>query len=170
MNGCESAEKSGRRQRSVNIDWNRPDRIKGTNEAQKLEKVLTYVICAGIADSRTEAMKYVRSKVPPESRYQERIMKYIRQWATERGVPCIIWKQAQGAYSRGGVSDVLALCGGVLLAVEVKRPFWGNVSKLQKKFIDDVNRCGGVAGVAVYPEDLQPLLEKLAARAERTEK
>lgn len=152
----------------MNIDWKKPDRIKGSGETQTLDMILLDVIQAGIADTRAEAMKYVRQKIPAESFYQKKIMEYIRKWAKERGYDCLCWKATQGMYSRGGVSDVLAVVGcdgvGAMLAVEVKRPIFGDTSDLQIQFIESVNRCGGFACVAVYPEDLHPILEKLEAR------
>lgn len=152
----------------MSIDWKRPDR-KEDGSARTLNELLQEVIAAGIEDNKADALKYVRRKVPEEGWYQTRVMDAIRKWAAEKDYTCLCWKSAQGPYSRGGVSDVLALIGGVFLAVEVKRPFWGEVSDLQKQFIADVIRCGGVAGSAVYVEDLQALLEKVDAMACVTE-
>ena len=51
---------------------------------------------------------------------------------------------------------------GVFFAVEVKRPVRGVVSELQEQFIREINACGGAAGVAVYPEDLDPIWDRMA--------
>lgn len=151
----------------MNIDWKKPDKVKCSDETQTLDMILLDVIQAGIADTRAEAMKYVRHKIPAESFYQKKIMDYLRKWSKEHGYDCLCWKATQGMYSRGGVADVLAVigCGGVgaMLAVEVKRPLFGELSDLQLQFIESVNRCGGFACVAVYPEDLHPMLENLEA-------
>lgn len=148
----------------MSIDWKKPDR-KEDGSARTLNELLQEVIAAGIEDNKTDALKFVRRKVPEEGWYQTHVMKHLRVWAKDHHYDCLVWKAAQGQYARGGIADVLALIGGVFLAVEVKRPFWGELSELQKQFISDVNDCGGVAGVAVYSEDLHPLLEKLDAMA-----
>ena len=72
-------------------------------------------------------------------------------------------------FSRGGVSDVNALIGGVQFCVEVKRPFFGEASELQKQFVDDINAAGGVAAGCVYPEELDALWQRAEEiRKERT--
>ena len=87
----------------------------------------------------------------------------IRKRAAAEGRKAIVWKAAQGAYSRGGVSDVLALVDGVFIAVEVKRPLFGDTSKLQARFIASVMECGGTGGVAIYTDDLDPIWENAKA-------
>ena len=161
----------------MRFDWTRPDVDKATGQKLTLDMVLLDVIAAGIAETKADALKYVRKRVPQESKYQSDIMKYIRQWAEKQGLRCVCWKAAQGPYSRSGVSDVLALigrhngdgCRCVFLAVEVKRPLFGEESALQKDFINEVNLTGGVAGVAVYREDVLPMLEEVHRRLWRVE-
>lgn len=159
----------------MKFDWTRPDVAKDTGQKLTLDMVLLDVIAAGIAETKADALKYVRKRVPQESKYQSDVMKYIRKWAEKQGLHCVCWKAAQGPYSRGGVSDVLALIGrqdgerGVFLAVEVKRPLFGETSVLQEAFINDVGLSGGVAGVAVYPEDVLPLLEEVHSRLWRVD-
>lgn len=139
------------------IDWARPDYNKVTGEKQTLDMVLLDIISEGLADTKADALKFVRVRVAPESRFQRKIMEALRKRAAMEGLPCKVWKAAQGPYSVGGVSDVLAIIGGVFFAVEVKRPFFGEMSELQRKFIEEVNAAGGVAGCCVYPEELEPL-------------
>lgn len=154
---------------ALNSDWKRPDRDKRTDEEQTLDMVLLDVIAAGIADNKADALKFVRRKVPQESYYQKKIMDDLKKRAAKEGLRAVIWKAAQGMFSRGGVSDVNALIGGVMFCVEVKRPFFGEASELQKQFVDDVNAAGGVAGVVVYADELDPLWQRAAEiRKERT--
>ena len=143
----------------MNIDWKRPDRDKVTGEPVSVGQLCEMVINDGLAADKTEAMKYIRRKVPQESWYQERIMWEIRKRAASEGRKAIVWKAAQGAYSRGGVSDVLALVDGVFIAVEVKRPLFGETSQLQARFIASVMEAGGTGGVAIYTDDLDPIWE-----------
>ena len=141
----------------MNIDWKRPDFVKGTDKPQTLDMIALDVIAEGLAETKAEAIKYIRQRVPPESYYQKKIMDEIKKRAAAQKLPCVVWKAAQGPYSRGGISDVLAVVGGVFLAVEVKRPLFGEPSQLQRDFVKSVNEAGGVAGFCVYPEDIDPL-------------
>lgn len=149
----------------MNIDWKRPDFEKGSDKQQTLDMVELDVIADGFARTKAEAEKFIRQRVPAESYYQKRVMDAIKKRAKEDGLRCVCWKAAAGPYSRGGVSDVLAVVGGVFLAVEVKRPLFGEPSQLQREFVRDVNHSGGVAGFATYPEDLDPLWELVKERA-----
>lgn len=56
-------------------------------------------------------------------------------------------------YLRNGVSDLLGLWKGRLLAIEVKTPK-GRVSPEQQSFIDEVNRFGGKAFIARSLDDV----------------
>jgi hypothetical protein len=58
-----------------------------------------------------------------------------------------------------GVSDVLGVYNGRLLAIEVKTDK-GVVSKEQQDFIDRVNKLGGIAGVARSISDVKELIKK----------
>lgn len=133
----------------MKINWKHPE---GT-----LEDVLFAIVADGLCNTKAEAMKLLRKKMPPESYYQKKIMDALKAKATAEGMKCVIWKDQAGMYQRGGVSDVQAIIGGVHFSVEVKRPLLGEPSELQLKFIDHVNAAGGVAGVAVYPEDLETM-------------
>lgn len=144
----------------MNIDWKRPDCVKGSSEKQTLDMVLLDVIAAGLAESKADALRFVRRKVPQESYYQEKIMAELRKRAAADKLEAVVWKAAQGPYSRNGVSDVQALIGGVHFSIEVKRPLFGEASKLQTKFVEDVIAAGGVAGFAIYPEDLDPFWQR----------
>ena len=151
----------------MNIDWKRPDFVKGTDKPQTLDMIALDVICEGYADSKADAVKYIRQRVPAESWYQANIMKEIKKRAAAEHMQIVIWKAAQGPYSRRGVSDIIALIGGVMLAIEVKRPLFGEPSDLQRAFVRDVNQCGGVAGFCTYPEDVAPLWSILLSKVSR---
>lgn len=147
---------------AMKIDWKRPDRDKETGEKLTVYKIASFLVQGGICKDQSSAEKYIRKKVPAESYYQEKIMEALRKRAEAEGLKHKVWKASQGPYSQGGVSDVLAVIGGVMMAVEVKRPMFGAVSANQKKFIDDVIEAGGIGGVAVYPEDLDEIWGKAA--------
>ena len=151
----------------LDVNWARPDRVKSSGAAQTLDMLALDVIREGYAESKAEAVKYIRQRVPAESKYQKDIMQEIKNRAAKEHLPCVIWKAAQGPYSRSGVSDIIALIGGVMLAVEVKRPLFGEASELQRGFVRDVNLAGGVAGFCTYTEDIDPLWELLLGKVRR---
>jgi len=61
-------------------------------------------------------------------------------------------------YVHNGVSDILGIYKGRLLAVEVKTSK-GVVSRAQQIFIDRVIKEGGIAGVARSLQDLEKLIK-----------
>lgn len=146
----------------MNVNWQKPDRVPGSNESRTLGDLVAIVMDAGLVSNRSDAEKLIRKKIPQESHYQQSIIRELRKRANVEGMKCVCWKAAQGPYSRGGVSDVLAMIGGVFFAVEVKRPLLGSTSALQQKFIDEVINAGGVACVAIYPEDLDEVWSQAA--------
>ena len=146
----------------MHIDWKHPDKDKVTGENLTAAKIATFLVNTGKCSDKTSATKYMRSRVPEESYYQTKIMESLRRRAEADGLKHKVWKAAQGQFSQGGTSDVLAVIGGVFFAVEAKRPLWGEVTKLQQKFIDDVIDAGGVGCVAIYPEDLDEIWARAA--------
>jgi len=74
-------------------------------------------------------------------------------WVTTQG-------RLKGKYKIGktGVSDIIGFMkNGRFLAVEVKK-VGEKISDQQQIFIDSVNMCGGVAGVAITIEDANKIL------------
>lgn len=87
-----------------------------------------------------------------EQDIQTKIMDYI---SSIGGLP--IKFNNIGIYAKAGVSDILACIKGRFVAIEVKKP--GNTpSKLQEKFINDVNSIGGFA---FWADNLNDVKEKL---------
>lgn len=68
---------------------------------------------------------------------------------------CHVWKTHGGMYSTPGVPDVVGVYQGKFLGIEVKRPEKkGNVTKLQRAFINKLNSCGGISFVACSVDDV----------------
>ena len=68
------------------------------------------------------------------------------------------WKQWQGPMSQPkGVSDIIGIYKGRMLAIEVKTRR-GRVSEYQQRFIDAVKRHGGIAFIARSVEDVMDAL------------
>jgi hypothetical protein len=89
-----------------------------------------------------------------------------------RAFGAFCWRQNTGAFkvdnrffrsSIAGVSDILGvLPNGRFIAVECKREHGGRVSAKQKEFLQNIERCGGLAIVA---HSARELLEKLEINA-----
>jgi len=81
--------------------------------------------------------------------------KVFDAWVTTQG-------RLKGKYKIGktGVSDIIGfLKDGRFLAIEIKKVS-ERVSDQQQIFIDGVNNCGGVAGVAITIEDAKDILDR----------
>lgn len=144
----------------MRFDYKRPDRDKTTGEKLTLSDCCNNIIAAGFAKSLSSAKSYLTSHIPKEQYYQTHLMEYIKQRAKKEGRQCKIWKAGSGMYSAGGVSDIIGVVDGVFIAVEVKRPMFFEISKLQEKFISDIEEAGGIGCIATYPEDVDELLWK----------
>ena len=105
--------------------------------------------------NRTTATKWCMANVPLESYYQGKIKDYLKEKYPESFVA----KISAGAYSRGGVPDILFIYKGRYIGFEVKRPYFGLVSKLQNKTIEEIRRAGGVADVVTYISEVEKLIK-----------
>lgn len=105
--------------------------------------------------ARSKAEKYLRSKIPLESHYQEKIMDAVRK----RYPTAFVWKEAAGPYSRKGIPDISAVIDGHYYGFEVKRPLVGTLSPIQKITIMRIERAGGTAGVVCFPEDALRMID-----------
>lgn len=107
--------------------------------------------CAGIK----HAEKYLRERLPKESYYQDKIIKFLR----EVYPTAFVWKEAAGPYSRQGIPDVSFVKDGQYYGFEVKRPYIGVLSKIQEQTIKKIRAAGGVAEVVTFPEDVRKIIE-----------
>lgn len=64
------------------------------------------------------------------------------------------WKQWQGPMSQPrGVADIIGIYRGRMLAIEVKKP-GGILSDFQQRFLENVNKRGGIGFVAFSVDDV----------------
>lgn len=96
-----------------------------------------------------------RDRLPPESVYQREIMEGL----TARYKSAIVWKAAAGPYSRGGIPDICAVIGGRFYGFEVKRPYVGQLSRLQEVTLRQIKEAGGTAAVVSFPEQAMAVVE-----------
>ena len=90
-------------------------------------------------------------KQKTKSESEKDITKAIRSVLKTLGV--FHWKAMQGLGSVPGVPDILGIWKGRMLGIEVKTES-GKPSDHQKRFIDMINREGGIAFVARSVNDV----------------
>ena len=107
--------------------------------------------------SKSEFEKILRNVIPEESYYQTKIM----EWLREEYPTAFVWKAAAGPYSQGGIPDVCAVIDGKYYGFEVKRPYLGVTSQLQKQTIKKIIASGGVAEVVTFVEDVEAVIQSV---------
>lgn len=110
---------------------------------------------AGVA-TKAEAIAYLRKNVPKEAYFQTKIKKTL-----ERKYPEAVTKKiAQGYYSQNGIPDILFIKDGHCFGFEVKRPYLGTPSAIQRRTIEQIREAGGTAEVISYPEEAIRIIEE----------
>lgn len=130
-----------------------------------LDRWPTKAEALGFVQARTgldaaNSEKYLRDSVPKESYYQKKIMDYVKKTYPD----AFVWKEAAGAYSQSGIPDVSAIINGRYYGFEVKRPYFGKLSQIQARTIERIRQAGGIAGVCIFPEDAEKLIQEGMAR------
>lgn len=107
--------------------------------------------------ANTTAVQYIKANLPKESAFQAKIIASVEDWKKKRLIDpnTLIWKNTAGVYNRNGLPDLLMVSGGKFFALEVKRPYLGKLSPLQKKAIVDINLAGGNADAVSYPSEVK---------------
>lgn len=105
--------------------------------------------------TKKEALAICRKKVPKEAYYQKKVIDGIKKQFPN----AYIAKIAQGMYSQGGIPDVLCVLDGHYFGFEIKRPIFGEISKLQEAAMERIRRSGGTAAVVSWPEEAAGIIE-----------
>lgn len=113
--------------------------------------------------TRTQAERYIREHMPKESYFQKKIMNWLMKNFPNAGV----WKEAAGPYSRHGLPDITCIIKGLYYGFEVKRPFIGKLSEIQKDTIDWINESGGRAYVVTSEKEVAEILKDELKEAQR---
>ena len=91
-----------------------------------------------------------------EKAVQAKIVKAITK---KYGADAWLYKVHGGPYARSGVPDLLLCVHGRFIALEVKRPSSGRVSKLQEIETKKINAAGGMALVVTSADDALDWIE-----------
>ena len=120
------------------------------------DSVIRYLKTEKGCETEKDAERYLYQHLPMESSYQTKIMEFLR-----KNYPnAFVWKAAAGPYSRGGIPDICVVMNGRFYGFEVKRPFIGQLTKLQKQTIEAIRAAGGIAAVVSYPDEVNKILKR----------
>lgn len=88
------------------------------------------------------------------------ILATLEDWRKNRLIDpnSIIWKNNAGVYNRNGLPDIMMVSNGLYFAFEVKRPYVGRLSPLQKKAIANINKAGGHAASVCYVSEVKAII------------
>ena len=103
-----------------------------------------------------QADAFIREKMPKESFFQAKIIRYIKESRRE----AFLWKAAAGPYSRQGIPDICCILRGRFFGFEVKRPFLGEATEIQNATIRQIRAAGGIAEIVCLPRDVERIFLK----------
>jgi len=113
------------------------------------EKFIMSFMAARNIGTKKAALAELRKLIKKEGYYQTKIKDALKRKYPE----AFVRKISQGAYSEGGIPDVLMIYRGHYFGFEVKRPVVGVLSKLQEETIRQIRRAGGTALLVRWPEE-----------------
>lgn len=94
-------------------------------------------------------------RTPSEKSLRDRIVKYL----TSVGA----WNVVTTGVGRNGVPDLLVCYRGYFVALEVKKPIGGVVSKLQRIEIRRIQRAKGIAEVVTSVDEVRAIVARVDA-------
>lgn len=115
--------------------------------------------------TKKEAMKICQKKIKLETYFQEKVKDGLKSQFPDAYVA----KIAQGAYSQGGIPDILCILDGHYFGFEIKRPVLGKVTKLQSATISKIRAAGGTAEVVIWPEEAVKIINSWRSLYEQKE-
>lgn len=109
---------------------------------------------------KTSVSQFIKDNLPLESAFQTEIIKALRGWQKNGLIDekTLIWKQSAGVYNRNGMPDLMAIINRRFIAFEVKRPYIGYATELQKKTMRQIQQAGGIVGVVSFPAEARQLI------------
>lgn len=96
-----------------------------------------------------------KKRIPKESYYQKK----VKEGLLSEYPDGFVRKISQGAYSQGGIPDLLFIYKGHYFGFEVKRPIVGKLSPLQERTMWQIREAGGTAAVVSYPEQAIDIIQ-----------
>ena len=99
--------------------------------------------------TKRKALSELRKLIKKEGYYQSEIKETLKKKYPD----AFVVKISLGAYSEGGIPDVMFIKDGHYFGFEVKRPVVGIRSKLQEQTARMIQAAGGTAAFVCYPEE-----------------
>ena len=99
--------------------------------------------------TKQKALSELRKLIKKEGYYQSEIKEALKKKYPD----AFVVKISQGAYSEGGIPDVLMIKDGHYFGFEVNRPVVGIRSKLQEETVRKIQAAGGTATFVRWPEE-----------------
>lgn len=128
--------------------------VKWLEECRTVEELQTRL---GLS-SKTSALQWIKENIPPESDFQDRILSYLKKTFPK----AMSWKQANGIYSSmNGLPDIAMVLDSKYYAFEVKRPFIGKLSEIQKSTIAKLKKAGAKVYVVTYVSEVEKIIKTL---------
>lgn len=124
--------------------------------------IMSFMESKGIKNKK-KAMSELRKLIKSEGYYQGKIKDQLKK----RYPGAFIRKIAQGAYSEGGMPDILMIKDGHYFGFEVKRPVVGIRSKLQEETVRLIRAAGGTAEFVTWPEEAIAEVERYEQEQKR---
>lgn len=124
-----------------------------------LSEYLNYLVKRGLAKDKTEALKKARLRIPKESYFQARILKYLN--SRPLGLKVFAWKNQAGLYQERGLPDISAIVNGQYIGFEVKRPLLNEKTELQKTIAQQIETAGGKVFFVSYVDEVEMILKTL---------
>lgn len=106
--------------------------------------------------TRKDAEAWLVKHIPLEKYWQGKILRWLRQAYPE----AMVWKAAAGPYSRAGIPDISVIYRGMYIGMEVKRPFIGELSRIQEVTIRQMKNAGAIVGVVSFERDAAKLMDE----------
>lgn len=111
--------------------------------------------------TRKDAEAWLIRHIPLEKYWQGKILRWLRQAYPE----AMAWKAAAGPYSRAGIPDISVIYKGIYIGMEVKRPFIGELSRIQEVTIRQMKAAGAIVGVVSFERDAAKLMDEARRKA-----
>lgn len=95
-------------------------------------------------------------RTPSEKSIRDGIVRYLKNVGA--------WHVVTTGVGRSGVPDLLVCYRGFFVALEVKKPVGGKVSKLQQIELDRLRRAGARGGVVTSVDQVKELLMTIGSQ------
>lgn len=108
-----------------------------------------------------DTRRWLFENLPKEQAFQEVILGKMKQWAKNGSISpdALIWKECAGIYQTQGLPDISAVIEGQFFGFEVKRPYLGRPTKIQRHRVKQIEAAGGHAAFVSYASEVRDILK-----------